>query len=103
MERFGKSETNLYHSMIRFLGGISNSDPRMRMDQRTERLRYLFMERLTFRRLTSARQWFRPDGGILAWLPLPGRRISIVWSAPDQQAAAHAAFAGKDTHDKPRR
>ena len=29
-----------------------------------------------------ARQWFRPDG-VLAWLPLPGRRISIVWSAPD--------------------
>ncbi len=30
-----------------------------------------------------ARQWFRADGGVLAWLPLPGRRISIVWSAPD--------------------
>lgn len=29
-----------------------------------------------------ARQWFRGDGSILAWLPLPGRRISIVWSAP---------------------
>lgn len=33
-----------------------------------------------------ARQWFREDGGVLAWLPLPGRRISIVWSAPDLQA-----------------
>jgi 2-polyprenylphenol 6-hydroxylase len=32
-----------------------------------------------------ARQWFRDDGGVLAWLPLPGRRISIVWSAPDAQ------------------
>ena len=30
-----------------------------------------------------ARQWFRRDGGVLAWLPLPGRRLSIVWSAPD--------------------
>ena len=30
---------------------------------------------------TIARQWFRSDG-VLAWLPLPGRRISIVWSAP---------------------
>ncbi|MFO1317371.1 MAG: FAD-dependent monooxygenase [Burkholderiales bacterium] len=30
-----------------------------------------------------ARQWFRADGSVLAWLPLPGRRISIVWSAPD--------------------
>lgn len=32
-----------------------------------------------------ARQWFRKDG-ILAWLPLPGNRISIVWSAFDAQA-----------------
>lgn len=29
----------------------------------------------------TARQWFRGDG-VLAWLPLPGARISIVWSAP---------------------
>lgn len=29
-----------------------------------------------------ARQWFRDDG-ILAWLPLPGRRMSMVWSAPE--------------------
>src|SRR5258706_6640196 len=28
-----------------------------------------------------ARQWFRRDG-VLAWLPLSGKRISIVWSAP---------------------
>ena len=34
-----------------------------------------------------ARQWFLGDGGILAWLPLPGRRISIVWSAPAALAA----------------
>ena len=34
-----------------------------------------------------ARQWFRADSGVLAWLPLPGRRISIVWSSPDTQAA----------------
>ena len=34
-----------------------------------------------------ARQWFRADGSILAWLPLPGRRISMVWSAPDDLAA----------------
>ena len=33
-----------------------------------------------------AHQWFRDDGGILAWLPLPGRRVSIVWSAPEPQA-----------------
>ncbi len=33
-----------------------------------------------------ARQWFRGDGSILAWLPLPGRRISIVWSAPEALA-----------------
>lgn len=32
-----------------------------------------------------ARQWFRDDG-VLAWLPLPGKRISIVWSTPDRHA-----------------
>lgn len=32
-----------------------------------------------------ARQWFRSDG-VLAWLPLPGRRISMVWSAPLERA-----------------
>ena len=53
-----------------------------------------------------ARQWFRDDG-VLAWLPLPGRRISIVWSAPDALAkqllalpaealAARVAAAGGD-------
>lgn len=34
-----------------------------------------------------AHQWFRPDGSILAWLPLPGRRVSMVWSAPEALAA----------------
>lgn len=32
-----------------------------------------------------AYQWFRDDG-ILAWLPLPGNRISIVWSTPQAHA-----------------
>lgn len=61
-----------------------------------------------------ARQWFRQDKassqaishcGILAWLPLPGNRISIVWSAPrayadelmqqvDQDFSALVAQAG---------
>jgi len=39
-----------------------------------------------------ARQWFLSDGGVLAWLPLPGERISIVWSAPDALAAELAAL-----------
>jgi 2-octaprenylphenol hydroxylase len=34
-----------------------------------------------------ALQWFCADGGVLAWLPLPGRRVSMVWSAPE--ALAH--------------
>jgi ubiquinone biosynthesis UbiH/UbiF/VisC/COQ6 family hydroxylase len=34
-----------------------------------------------------AYQWFCTDGGVLAWLPLPGRRISIVWSAPETLAS----------------
>jgi 2-polyprenylphenol 6-hydroxylase len=32
-----------------------------------------------------ARQWFA-DNAVLAYLPLPGNRISIVWSTPDAQA-----------------
>lgn len=32
-----------------------------------------------------ARQWFQ-RGGVLAWLPLPGNRMSIVWSAPEALA-----------------
>ena len=40
-----------------------------------------------------ARQWFRGDGSVLAWLPLPGRRISIVWSAPDALAQELVALA----------
>lgn len=34
----------------------------------------------------TACQWFRPDG-VLAYLPLPGNRISIVWSTPEAHAA----------------
>jgi 2-octaprenyl-6-methoxyphenol hydroxylase len=37
-------------------------------------------------------QWFLGSQGVLAWLPLPGRRISIVWSAPDALAADLAAL-----------
>lgn len=40
-----------------------------------------------------ARQWFRGDG-VLAWLPLPGRRISIVWSTPHAHAAELESMAG---------
>ncbi len=38
-----------------------------------------------------ARQWFRDDG-VLAWLPLPGNRLSIVWSTPDAHAGALLAL-----------
>lgn len=38
-----------------------------------------------------ARQWFLPDG-ILAWLPLPGHRISIVWSAFSTRAQSLMAL-----------
>ncbi|MBS0543767.1 MAG: UbiH/UbiF family hydroxylase [Proteobacteria bacterium] len=45
----------------------------------------------------TAYQWFMPEG-ILAWLPLPGRQISIVWSArasvaDELMALDDAAFA----------
>lgn len=39
-----------------------------------------------------ARQWFRDDG-VLAYLPLPGNRISIVWSTFDAQANELLALA----------
>jgi ubiquinone biosynthesis UbiH/UbiF/VisC/COQ6 family hydroxylase len=31
-------------------------------------------------------QWFLGADGVLAWLPLPGKRISMVWSAPEALA-----------------
>jgi len=34
----------------------------------------------------TAFQWFRGDG-VLAFLPLPGQRMSMVWSTPDDHAA----------------
>ena len=43
-----------------------------------------------------ARQWFLRGEGILAWLPLPGRRESIVWSAPEALAAELMALAQDD-------
>lgn len=33
-----------------------------------------------------AHQWFTGDQGIIALLPLPGERVSLVWSAPDALA-----------------
>lgn len=36
-------------------------------------------------------QWFRDDG-VLAYLPLPGQRMSIVWSPPDAHADALCAL-----------
>jgi 2-octaprenylphenol hydroxylase len=46
-----------------------------------------------------AYQWFTPDG-ILAYLPLPGRRISIVWSVSPEKSAellalTHEEFAAR--------
>ena len=54
----------------------------------------------------TAFQWFRSDG-VLAYLPLPGQRMSMVWSTPDAHAAellalpadmlcARVAEAGKE-------
>lgn len=37
-------------------------------------------------------QWFRDDG-VLAWLPLPGNRMSMVWSTPDDHADALCSFS----------
>jgi 2-octaprenylphenol hydroxylase len=43
----------------------------------------------------AARQWFRADG-VMAWLPLPGKRISIVWSTSSARAEELSAI---DAHD----
>ncbi len=40
----------------------------------------------------AAWQWFRKDG-VLAYLPLPGNRISMVWSTPPEHAAELQALA----------
>jgi ubiquinone biosynthesis UbiH/UbiF/VisC/COQ6 family hydroxylase len=42
-----------------------------------------------------ALQWFRADG-VLAYLPLPGNRISIVWSTDDAHAAALMSMSSAD-------
>ena len=41
-------------------------------------------------------QWFLDDGGVLAWLPLPGRRVSMVWSAPDREARELLALPAEE-------
>ena len=43
----------------------------------------------------TAFQWFRPDG-VLAWLPLPGQRISMVWSTPPDHAAELQALSSDE-------
>lgn len=42
-----------------------------------------------------AYQWFRDDG-ILAWLPLPGGRMSMVWSTPEPHVAELLALSAAD-------
>lgn len=46
-----------------------------------------------------AYQWFRDDG-VLAYLPLPGNRMSIVWSTPDAHADALCALSPEALCDK---
>jgi len=42
----------------------------------------------------TAFQWFRDDG-ILAYLPLPGNRVSLVWSTPDAHAEELLALSAE--------
>lgn len=46
-----------------------------------------------------ASQWFQ-DNGVLAWLPLPGNRISIVWSTPDDYADELCALPPEELCDR---
>ncbi len=43
-----------------------------------------------------ARQWFTGTEGVVALLPLPGRHVSLVWSAPPVLAAELEALAPGD-------
>lgn len=45
-------------------------------------------------------QWFRDDGGVLALLPLPGSRVSMVWSAPEPLAADLAGLPARALDDR---
>lgn len=47
----------------------------------------------------TACQWFHDDG-VLAYLPLPDNRISIVWSTPDAHADALCALAPRALCDR---
>jgi ubiquinone biosynthesis UbiH/UbiF/VisC/COQ6 family hydroxylase len=47
----------------------------------------------------TAFQWFRPDG-VLAWLPLPGNNLSIVWSTPREHADALLALDGESLAER---
>src|SRR5574340_322544 len=47
-----------------------------------------------------ARQWFQDDGSILAWLPLPGPRISIVWSASEALAEELVSLPADELADR---
>jgi len=47
-------------------------------------------------------QWFRRDGGVRAWLPLPGRRMSMVWSAPDALATELLQLSGEELAERVR-
>ncbi|HZW25519.1 MAG TPA: UbiH/UbiF family hydroxylase [Gallionella sp.] len=46
-----------------------------------------------------AYQWFQPDG-ILALLPLPGNRVSMVWSVSPEKSAELLALNRKELCDK---
>jgi ubiquinone biosynthesis UbiH/UbiF/VisC/COQ6 family hydroxylase len=69
----------------------ANSWVRQQADIAVEKLPY-FQQGVVANFATSlphqhiARQWFKRDG-VLAWLPLPGQRMSMVWSLFDEQAA----------------
>ena len=47
----------------------------------------------------TAFQWFRHDG-ILAWLPLPGNRMSMVWSTPEVHADELVALSPTDLGER---
>ncbi|MET0264947.1 MAG: FAD-dependent monooxygenase [Duganella sp.] len=48
----------------------------------------------------AAHQWFTGEQGIVALLPLPGKQVSLVWSAPDALADVLCAETAQQIADR---
>jgi 2-polyprenylphenol 6-hydroxylase len=77
------------HSTVRELAGLEFSEKAYHKTALIEHFKVQHAHR------DIAFQWFGPHG-VLALLPLPGPRVSMVWSAPDALAAELQALSPND-------